>query len=383
MSPEIDPQNLTPSQIELINEGRKLEGIHVTLLGYFGGPELQGACIGRMQLDEDGQLPASNYDSPEQRLEALVLAQLLRGALRRSIPIVLDGIFDDIFAIRTLETAGSDTQAYMTSAASRIVDGLPPAYRPHYTSEFLQHFAVVLAEVASDFEMGWEGARTFAHELAAYCFARKGIRHADAEYGVKLGALGIDRIMTGLLEDTTELQEAYRPTPEGEHEAPAWFVPYSARSRVNPYLYPEGQPSTEQIDLLEHQVTSEVPEKYPGAARRQALQDGTLLDISPYASRHHFLCPVAVERSVLDALGFDGLPPDAGWEDLLLHIAWHGAAEHPAWKSYDYIAPGFEGEKAYVALVAGTDEMDSPVLTIQYLGEVPDEPGADGTSEGP
>jgi hypothetical protein len=71
------------------------------------------------------------------------------------------------------------------------------------------------------------------------------------------------------------------------------------------------------------------------------------------------------------------LPADTEWRDLLLHLAWHGAAEHPTWKSYDYVASGFEGEQVYVALVAGTDETDSPVLTIQYLGEIVEEPGVD------
>ena len=370
---EIDPQDLTPEQIELINEGRKLEGIDITLFDYFGGPELQGECIGRMQLDEDGQLPASNYDSPESRLRALVIAQSLRGALRRSVPIVLDGIFEDIFALRTLELARGDIDGYITSAAARVVDTLPPAYREHYTSGFLQRFAVVLAEVASDFETGWDGARTFAHELAVYCFARKGIRHVDAECGTRLGAVGTDLIMTGLLEDGTTLQEVYHHTPGTGDEPPSWFGPYDPASRVNPYLHPEGQLSTEQLDLLEHQVTREVSESYPGAARRRALESGELVDISPHASRHYFLCPVAVERTVLDALGFNDLPVEAEWEDVLLHIVWHGAAEHPAWKSYSYIAPGFDGEKAYIAAVAGTDEMDSPVLTIQYLGEVVDD----------
>lgn len=374
MVPEIDPQNLPPRQIDLINEGRRLEGIDITLLGYFGGPELQGACIGRMQLDEDGQLPASNYDSPEERLHALVQAQLLRGALRRSIPIVLDGIFEDIFALRTLETTDGDVSAYVTSAAARVVDTLPRAYRSHYTSGFLQRFAVVLSEVAAEFELGWDRARTFAHGLAVYCFARSGVRHADAEYGTKLGAIGIDRIVSGLLEDTDALQGTYQRTSgEDDDAASSWFTPYDAAARVNPYLHPEGQPSTEQIDLLEHQVTSEVPEKYPGTSRQVALRNGELVDISPYASRHYFLCPVAVEQAVLDALDFTGLPQDSEWEDLLLYIAWHGAAEHPAWKSYHYIAPGFEGEKAYVALVAGIDELESPVLTIQYVGEVLDE----------
>ena len=377
MTSGADPQNLTPQQIDLINEGRRLEGIDITLFDYFGGPELQGECIGRMQLDEEGQLPASNYDSPESRLQALVLAQTLRGALRRSIPIVLDGIFEDIFALRTLESAGGDTGSHITSAAARVVDTLPSAYRVHYTSEFLQRFAVVLAEVAADFEMGWDGARTFAHELAVYCFARKGIRHVDAECGTRLGAVEIDRIMTGLLEDASVLQDVYHHMPDEGGGMPSWFDPYDAASRVNPYLHPEGQLSTEQLDLLEHQVTREVPEKYPGAARGRALRSGELVDISPYASRHYFLCPVAVEQLVLDALGFDDLPAEDEWEDVLLHIVWHGAAEHPAWKSYSYIAPGFDGEKAYIAAVAGTDELDSPVLTIQYLGEVVDDDAED------
>ena len=377
MTSGADPQNLTPQQIDLINEGRRLEGIDITLFDYFGGPELQGECIGRMQLDEEGQLPASNYDSPESRLQALVLAQTLRGALRRSIPIVLDGIFEDIFALRTLESAGGDTGSHITSAAARVVDTLPSAYRVHYTSGFLQRFAVVLAEVAADFEMGWDGARTFAHELAVYCFARKGIRHVDAECGTRLGAVEIDRIMTGLLEDASVLQDVYHHTPDEGGGMPSWFDPYDAASRVNPYLHPEGQLSTEQLDLLEHQVTREVPEKYPGAARGRALRSGELVDISPYASRHYFLCPVAVEQLVLDALGFDDLPAEDEWEDVLLHIVWHGAAEHPAWKSYSYIAPGFDGEKAYIAAVAGTDELDSPVLTIQYLGEVVDDDAED------
>ncbi|MEC5197809.1 hypothetical protein RCH21_000017 [Arthrobacter sp. PL16] len=377
MTPSIDPQNLTPQQIELINEGRKLEGIDLSLFGYFGGPELQGACIGRMQLDEDGQLPASNYDSPEDRLKALVLAQLLRGALRQSVPIVLSGIFDDIFALRTIEAAGTDVQGYITSAGANVVSMLPSAYRRHYTADFMQRFAVVAAEVAAEFELGWDSPRTFAHELAAYCFARKGIRHADAEYDTNLGAVNLDRMTIGLLGDGTVLEETYFSAPDGQDpEAPAWFVPYDPASRVNAYLYPEGMPTTEQVDLLEHQVTSEVPEKYAGAHRRQALEDGTLVDISPYASSRYFLCPVAVEKTIIDSLGFTGLPADTGWVDLLLHIAWHGAAEHPAWKSYDYVASGFEGEQVYVALVAGTDGTDSPVLTIQYLGEV-EEPGVD------
>ncbi|MHA7180412.1 hypothetical protein ACX80J_09870 [Arthrobacter sp. MDB2-24] len=374
MPPTIDPQDLTPKQIELINEGRKLEGIDLTMFGYFGGPELQGACIGRMQLDEDGQLPASNYDSPEDRLEALVIAQLLRGALRQAIPIVLDGLFDDVFAMRTIEAAGGDLQEYISSAGAKVVDMLPPAYRHHYTAAFLQRFAVVAAEVASEFELGWHSARTFAHELAVYCIAKKGVRNADTEYGANLGAVNLDRATVGLLEDRTVLEQAYHPVPDGEEpEAPAWFVPYDPASRVNAYLYPQGMPTTEQVDLLEHQVTSEVPEKYPGTARQRALRTGDLVDISPYASRQYFLCPVAVEKEVLEVLGFTDLPDEAEWEDLLLHIAWHGAAEHPTWKSYDYIAPGFDGEHAYVALVAGTDEMHSPVLTIQYLGEVGDE----------
>lgn len=375
MAPEIDPHDLTPRQIELINEGRKLEGVHLSLFGYFGGPELQGACIGRMQLDEDGQLPASNYDSPEDRLKELVLAQLLRGALRQSIPIVLDAIFDDIFALRTLEAAGGDAQEYITSAGARVVDLLPPAYRRYYTSDFLQRFAVVAAEVASDFEIGWEGPRTFAHELAAYCFAKKGVRHADIDYGAGLGAVNLDRLIIGLLDETAVLEEAYLPAPEGrELETPVWFVPHDPASRVNPYLYPEGMPSTEQVDLLEHQLSHEVLERHAGPARQKALAEGVLVDVSPYASRQYFLCPVAVEHSVVAALGLDGLPPESEWEDLLLHPAWHGAAEHPTWKSFDYVAAGFEGQQLYVALVAGTDEMDSPVLTIQYLGEVIDEP---------
>ena len=374
MAPEIDPHDLTPRQIDLINEGRKLEGVHLTLLGYFGGPELQGACIGRMQLDEEGQLPASNYDSPEARLKDLVLAQLLRGALRQSIPIVLGGIFDDIFALRTIEAAGGDPQEYVTSAGARVVDILPPAYRRYYTAGFMQRFAVVAAEVASDFELGWEDPRTFAHELAAYCFAKKGVRNADTEYGANLGAVNLDRLVVGLLEETTVLEDAYQPAPEGrEPEEPAWFVPYDPASRVNPYLYPEGMPSTEQVDLLEHQLTHEIPEKHPGPARQKALTEGTLVDISPYASARYFLCPVAVEHTVVAALGLEGLPADSEWEDLLLHPAWHGAAEHPTWKSFDYVASGFEDEHLYVALVAGTDEMDSPVLTIQYIGEITEE----------
>ncbi len=377
MAPDIDPHSLTPGQIELINEGRKLEGVHLTLFGYFGGPELQGACIGRMQLDEDGRLPASNYDSPEDRLKELVLAQLLRGALRQSIPIVLEGLFDDVFALRTLETAGGDAQEYITSAGARVVDLLPPAYRGHYTSGFLQRFAVVAAEVASDLELGWEEPRTFAHALAAYCFAKKGIRNADAEYGADLGAVNLDRMMVGLLEETTALEEAYRPMAgDGDDAARAWFVPYDPASRVNPYLYPEGMPSTEQVDLLEHQLTREIPEKYAGPARRRALQEGTLIDISPFASRRYFLCPVAVEHTVVAALGLAGLPADSEWEDLLLQTAWYGAAEYPTWTSFDYVATGFEGQHLYVALVAGTDEMDSPVLTIQYIGEVVEEPDA-------
>jgi hypothetical protein len=387
---EFDPQDLGPQLIDLINEGRKLEGIDITVFGYFGGPELQGECIGRMQLDEEGRLPASNYDSPEERLQALVFAQSLRGALRQSIPIVLDGIFEDIFAIRTLEAAGGDTSrdtgGYITSAAARVVDTLPSAYRELYTSEFLQRFAVVLAEVAADFEMGWDRPRTFAHELAAYCFARKGVRYADSECGTRIGAVGIDRIMVGLLEDATVLQEAYHHTPgagagAGVADVLSWFEPYDAASRVNPYLHPEGQPSTEQLDLLEHQITREVTEKYPGTARQKALQSGELVDISPHASRYYFLCPVAVEQTVLEALGFNDLPAnpeadaetEAEWQDVLLHIVWHGAAEHPTWKSYSYIAPGFDGEKAYIAAVAGTDELNSPVLTIQYLGDVVDD----------
>lgn len=374
MAPSIDPQNLTPQQIDLINEGRKLEGIDLTLFGYFGGPELQGDCIGRMQLDEDGQLPASNYDSPEVRLEALVLAQLLRGAFRQSIPIILDGVFEDIFAVRTIEAAGGDVQAFIASAEASVVQMLPPPDRHHYSALLLQRFAVVLAEVAADFEMGWDGACTFAHELAVYCFAKRGIRHADAEYGTRLGAVNLDRLTIGLLEDRTVLEEAYLPpSAGGKPKVPAWFVPYDPTCRVNPYLDPNGQASTEQVDLLEHQVLHEVSEKYPGAGRQKALADGTLVDISSYASRHYFLCPVAVERTALDVLGFNDLPAEAEWEDLLLHVAWHGAAEHPAWKTYDYIASGFEGEKAYIALVAFTDEMDSPLLTIQYVGEVTDE----------
>ncbi|MEG9247823.1 hypothetical protein V6S67_06985 [Arthrobacter sp. Soc17.1.1.1] len=375
MPADIDPHDLTPGQIELINEGRKLEGVHLTIFGYFGGPELQGACIGRMQLDEDGQLPASNYDSPEDRLRDLVLAQLLRGALRQSIPIVLAGIFDDVFALRTLEAAGGDTQGYITSAGAQVVDLLPPAYRHHYTSGFLQRFAVVAAEVASDFELGWEEPRTFAHALAAYCFARKGIRNADTEYGANLGAVNLDRTMAGLLEDPTVIEEAYRAVPDDD-VAPAWFVPYDPASRVNPYLYPEGMPSTEQVDLLEHQLAHEIPEKYVGPARRRALQEGTLIDISPFASRRYFLCPVAVEHTVVSALGLADLPADSEWEDLLLQTAWYGAAEHPTWKSFDYVATGLEGQHLYVALVAGTDEMESPVLTIQYVGEVIEEPDA-------
>lgn len=375
MPADIDPHDLTPGQIELINEGRKLEGVHLTIFGYFGGPELQGACIGRMQLDEDGQLPASNYDSPEDRLRDLVLAQLLRGALRQSIPIVLAGIFDDVFALRTLEAAGGDTQGYITSAGAQVVDLLPPAYRHHYTSGFLQRFAVVAAEVASDFELGWEDPRTFAHALAAYCFARKGIRNADTEYGANLGAVNLDRTMAGLLEDPTVIEEAYRAVPDDD-VAPAWFVPYDPASRVNPYLYPEGMPSTEQVDLLEHQLAHEIPEKYVGPARRRALQEGTLIDISPFASRRYFLCPVAVEHTVVSALGLADLPADSEWEDLLLQTAWYGAAEHPTWKSFDYVATGLEGQHLYVALVAGTDEMESPVLTIQYVGEVIEEPDA-------
>lgn len=375
MPADIDPHDLTPGQIELINEGRKLEGVHLTIFGYFGGPELQGACIGRMQLDEDGQLPASNYDSPEDRLRDLVLAQLLRGALRQSIPIVLAGIFDDVFALRTLEAAGGDMQGYITSAGAQVVDLLPPAYRHHYTSGFLQRFAVVAAEVASDFELGWEDPRTFAHALAAYCFARKGIRNADTEYGANLGAVNLDRTMAGLLEDPTVIEEAYRAVADDD-VAPAWFVPYDPASRVNPYLYPEGMPSTEQVDLLEHQLAHEIPEKYVGPARRRALQEGTLLDISPFASRRYFLCPVAVEHTVVSALGLADLPADSEWEDLLLQTAWYGAAEHPTWKSFDYVATGLEGQHLYVALVAGTDEMESPVLTIQYIGEVIEEPDA-------
>ncbi|WP_104167798.1 hypothetical protein [Arthrobacter sp. SX1312] len=375
MAPEIDPHNLTPGQIDLINEGRKLEGVHLTLFGYFGGPELQGACIGRMQLDEDGRLPASNYESPEDRLKELVLAQLLRGSLRQSIPIVLGGLFEDLFALRTLEAAGGDVQEYIASAGAQIVDMLPPAFRRYYTSGFLQRLAVVAAEVASDLELGWEGPRTFAHELAAYCFAKKGVRHADIEYGAGLGAVNLDRLIIGLLDETAMLEEAYLPAPEGkELTAPAWFVPRDPASRVNPYLHPEGMPNTEQVDLLEHQLSHEIPEKHPGPARQKALAEGALIDISPYASRQYFLCPVAVEHSVVAALGLDGLPPESEWEDLLLHPAWHGAAEHPTWKSFDYIAVGFEDQQVYVALVAGTDEMSSPVLTIQYIGEVIDEP---------
>lgn len=371
MAPEIDPHDLTPGQIELINEGRKLEGVHLTLFGYFGGPELQGACIGRMQLDEDGELPAAHYESTEARLRALVIAQLLRGALRQSIPIVLAGIFEDIFALRTLEAAGGDVQAYITSAGARIVDGLPPAYRRHYTSDFLQRFVVVAAEVASDFELGWDEPRTFAHQLAAYCFAKKGVRNADTEYGAGLGAVNLDRIMVGLVEDTGVLEATYRTAPDDtDPGVPAWFVPYNPASRVNPYLYPEGMPSTEQVDLLEHQIAHEVPERYPGPSRQKALAARALIDISPYASSRYFLCPVAVEHTVVAALGLDGLPSDSEWEDLLLHPAWHGAAEHPTWRSFDYVATGFDGQLLYVALVAGTDEMDSPVLTIQYLGEV-------------
>ncbi|WP_043442260.1 hypothetical protein [Arthrobacter sp. L77] len=374
MAPEIDPHDLAPRQIELINEGRKLEGVHLSIFGYFGGPELQGDCIGRMQLDEDGRLPASDYESPEERLEQLVLAQLLRGALRQSIPIVLGGIFDDIFALRTLEAAGGDLQEYIASAGARVVDMLPPSYRRHYTSALLQRLAVVAAEVASDFELGWEGPRTFAHGLAAYCFAKKGVRHADAEYGAGLGAVDLDRLMIGLLGETAVLEEAYRRPPDTrEPDEPSWFVPYDPACRVNPYLHPEGMPSTEQVDLLEHQLGREVPERHPGPARQKALAEGVLVDISPYASREYFLCPVAVEHSVVAALGLHGLPPESEWEDLLLHPAWHGAAEHPAWTSFDYIAVGFEGQQLYVAMVAGTDEMDSPVLTIQYLGEVIDE----------
>ncbi|KNC19504.1 hypothetical protein AC792_05890 [Arthrobacter sp. RIT-PI-e] len=373
MAFEIDPQDLTPEHIEVINEGRKLEGIDLTLFGYFGGPELQGACIGRMQLDEEGRLPASNYDSPEERLRDLVLVQSLRGALRRSIPIVLAGIFEDIFAIRTLEATGGDIGSHIASASAQVVDMLPAAYRDHYTSAFVQRFAVVLAEVAADFEMGWDVARTFAHELAVYCFARKGVRHVDAECGTRLGAVGIDRIMTGFLEDASVLQEVYHQGSDDTGGPPSWFDPYDAASRVNPYLHPQGQPTTEQLDLLEHQLTREVPERYPGTARQGALRSGELIDISPYASRHYFLCPVAVEQTVLTALGFNDLPQDAQWQDVLLHILWHGAAEHPAWKSYNYIAPGFDGEKAYIVAVAGTDEMDAPVLTIQYLGEVVDD----------
>lgn len=373
MALEIDPQNLSPKHIELINEGRKLQGIELTVFGYFGGPELQGECIGRMQLDEEGQLPASNYDSPEERLRDLVFAQTLRGALRQSIPIVLEGIFEDIFAIRTLEATGGDIGGYFASAAARVVDMLPAAYREQYTSAFLQRFAVVLAEVAADFEMGWEQARTFAHELAVYCFARKGVRHVDQECGTRLGAVEIERIMTGLLEDASVLQEVYQPTSDKTGGPSSWFDPYDAASRVNPYLHSAGQLTTEQLDLLEHQLTREVPEKYPGAARQEALRSGELVDISPYASRHYFLCPVAVEQTVLDSLGFNDLPEEAEWQDVLLHIAWHGAAEHPAWKSYSYIAPGFDAENAYIAVVAGTDEMDSPVLTIQYLGDVVDD----------
>jgi hypothetical protein len=135
-------------------------------------------------------------------------------------------------------------------------------------------------------------------------------------------------------------------------------------------------PSTEQVDLLEHQLTHEIPEKYVGPARRRALQEGTLIDISPFASRRYFLCPVAVERTVVSALGLADLPADSEWEDLLLQTAWYGAAEHPTWKSFDYVATGLEGQHLYVALVAGTDEMESPVLTIQYVGEVIEEPDA-------
>ena len=376
MAESIDPQNLTPRQIELINEGRKLEGIDLTLFGYFGGPELQGACIGRMQLDEDGRLPAYNYDSPEDRLRALVSAQLLRGALRQAIPLVLDGVFDDVFAIRTLEAAKGDVQEFITSAGAQVVDLLPPAYRRFYTAGFLQRFAVVVAEVSSEFESGWHSARTFAHEVAAYCIAKKGVRHAHTEYGANLGAIDLDRATVGLLGDSSVLEEAYRPAPDREQPDPqGWFVPYDPACRVNAFLYPEGMPTTEQVDLLEHQLTSEVPEKYPGPARRQALSSGHLQDISPYASRHYFLCPVAVEKAVVDALGFSELPAEAEWEDLLLQIAWYGAAEHPTWKSYNYVAPGFDGEHVYVALVAGTDERESPVLTIQYLGEGVDDPG--------
>ncbi|MDQ0734432.1 hypothetical protein [Arthrobacter agilis] len=375
MAPEIDPHGLTPRQIELINEGRKLEGVHLTLFGYFGGPELQGACIGRMQLDEDGRLPASNYDSPEDRLKDLVLAQLLRGALRQSIPLVLAGIFEDIFALRTLEADGGDTQSFIRSAGARVVDMLPPRYRQYYTSDFLQRFAVVASEVASDFELGWEEPRTFAHELAAYCFAKKGIRNADTDYGAGLGAVNLDRMMVGLLGETVALEGAYLSAADGqEPDRPDWFVPYDPASRVNPYLYPEGMPSTEQVDLLEHQLAHEIPEKYPGPARRRALDEGALIDISPFASRRYFLCPVAVEHAVVAGLGLDDLPEDSDWEDLLLHIAWYGAAEHPTWKSFDYIASGDEGRHLHVALVAGIDEMDSPVLTIQYVGEVVEEP---------
>lgn len=180
------------------------------------------------------------------------------------------------------------------------------AYRHHYTSGFLQRFAVVAAEVASDFELGWEEPRTFAHALAAYCFARKGIRNADTEYGANLGAVNLDRTMAGLLEDPTVIEEAYRAVPDDD-VAPAWFVPYDPASRVNPYLYPEGMPSTEQVDLLEHQLAHEIPEKYVGPARRRALQEGTLIDISPFASRRYFLCPVAVEHTVVSALGLADL----------------------------------------------------------------------------
>lgn len=383
----------------LLADAGKLRGVELRRLGYYGGPARTGPVALAHALDNEELEPF--YDTEAERAAAERQARLLAGCLWKCSSLLIAGLFDDVYELRSIEYENESPdlarlRAEFIAEDSAVLYRLPDVYAANYTAEVAQRFLVVAANMVTKLAGTWTPPSCLAEELAVHCLAEMVEAYGRTE-GVGLDAAVESTLYEALLEDTDHLfmypvpgfSEKLGVDPEemvsilsatglAELDFDTWFAPFNDEDRaVASFVHDAGAPARETdldgYDDEEVEAEMEAEEAYAPGDRTAAIAAGDLVDVTEAAATIGFNCEVAFTREALAAvLGPEDLAPGGEVRDErvsdTLFSAVQAASSAPERRSATFFTPDpASGATGPIRLdvVAGSAEPGNVVVTIQ------------------